>query len=462
MRIGKKMFQKAAVFLLAGLTAMAAASCAEEKAASKAPGSSAGTILAVDSATHKLTEIAKLDHPDASLGWYADAVVQDVTADLQAKKGYTTAQAADLLYHKGARIESMEIPSVQATMDAVYRQEDLFRDSNGQLLQSGMVMMDYSGHVVALEGGRGNRSDDGGQNRGTVTRYLPATVFTPLSAYAPAIDAGLVNWSSLFADKGFIQAGGGSLWPKNPYDSSGGNRTVAAGLARSSNAIAAQVGMRLTPEKSYQFLTEKLGFASLESGKSTKYSDVPPAMLLGGTVHGATVAEMTAAYAIFGNGGSYYKPCTYTCVRDAKGKVMLENKPAATRAVSTETASILNRMLRQVVTSETGTGRKAQITGCPVAGKTGADSSKQNFWWIGLTPEYVGGVWSGYDNRTEIQTSANPSVEIWRSVLEKVEQGRDASKDFTLSADVVQKHFDEKTGALSDEGSGIGWYRQDS
>lgn len=462
MGTGKQRLRKVTACLLTVLTVAAAAACTKKSAAEKAPAQTAGVIFAADT-SGKLTEMARLSSPDTPLGWFADAVVQDVTADLKAQKGYTNTQAADFLYHKGARIESTEVPAVQAAMDAVYQQQDdLFKDSNGKLLQSGMVLTDYAGHVVALEGGRGNRSGDSGQNRATVTPYMPATAFTPLSVYAPAIDAGLVNWSSLFPDQAFINTGSGALWPQNPYSSSPGNLTVAAGLARSSNTIAAQVGMRLTPEKSYQFLTEKLGFTSMENGKTSQYSDVTPAMLIGGITHGATVEEMTAAYAIFGNGGKYYKPCTYTRVRDAKGKVILENRPAAAQAVSADTAAILNRMLQTVVTAEAGTGRSAQIAGCPVAGKTGADSSKFNFWWIGLTPEYVGGVWSGYDGHTEIQTSQNPSVAIWRSVLEKVEQGRDASRDFALSANVVSKHFDEKTGAVSDSGSGTGWYRQDS
>ena len=60
----------------------------------------------------------------------------------------------------------------------------------------------------------------------------------------------------MFLDKGFIKVGEGPLWPQNPYDSSGGNRTVADDMEISPNVIAAQMGMRLTPENYTSFEEE--------------------------------------------------------------------------------------------------------------------------------------------------------------------------------------------------------------
>lgn len=48
----------------------------------------------------------------------------------------------------------------------------------------------------------------------------------------------------------------------------------------------------------------------MESGENARHSDAFAAMLIGGPFHGTTVEEMTAAYAVFDNGGKYYKPWT--------------------------------------------------------------------------------------------------------------------------------------------------------
>ena len=150
--------------------------------------------------------------------------------------------------------------------------------------------------------------------------------------------------------------------------------TVRVALERSRNVPAVRILDKLSVEKSYDFMTENLGFTSLVSSEKRSdgktYSDKFLSSLgLGGLTDGVSIMEMTAAYAPFANGGIYIEPTTYTKVIDSNGRVILENKPASHRAMSETTAYTMNRMLSGVVTS--GTGTAARPSGVYAGGKTG-------------------------------------------------------------------------------------------
>src|SRR5690606_4881285 len=114
------------------------------------------------------------------------------------------------------------------------------------------------------------------------------------------------------------------------------------------------------------------------------YSDINlSAMGLGAVTHGVTVLEMAAGYQIFGNGGLYFKPYTYTRVEDSSGNILLENKPVSTRAISGDTATIMNKLLQQVILNPNGTGRTAKIGDMPILGKTGTTSEDKDRWFVG-------------------------------------------------------------------------------
>lgn len=83
-------------------------------------------------------------------------------------------------------------------------------------------------------------------------------------------------------------------------------------------------------------------------------------MALGG-VNGLTLREMTAAFATFGNGGLYYEPYSYYKVEDNNGNVLLENSPTPDRAISSDTAWVMNRMMTQVIDGSQGTARGSTL-----------------------------------------------------------------------------------------------------
>jgi penicillin-binding protein 1A len=227
---------------------------------------------------------------------------------------------------------------------------------------------------------------------------------------------------------------------------------------------------RFTTKASFDFLTTKLGFTSLvESDKrdGKLVSDINPAsMSLGALTDGATLLEMAAGYVPIMNGGVYYEPTVYTKVYDSKGKLLLEKKPYSEQVVSAETAYITNRLLSEVIYGPHGTASNASMGGgIPVIGKTGTTESYHDRLFIGMTPNYLGAVWIGYDQPrpVDVYRISNPA-RVWRMVMQDVMRGVKVDA-FPVSKSVVRMEYCAKTGLLAGDGCGerlIGYYKSNA
>ena len=408
--------------------------------------------------------------PSTLHSWFVDMVIKDVANDLVSQKGYTYSYALNQIYTQGYRIYTTEDTRVQAAMDAVYQNIDYWsKGPDGNYYNSAMMITDYSGKIVGVEGDRGQKTGNMVTDFANDIPRQPGSSIKPLAVYGPAIDAGLINWSTAVKD-GPVTTVNGRGWPydggKNSPDwdegSDGGYRDipVVEALARSKNAVAAQIMQRLTPTKSFNFLTGKLGFTTLVKSKTIKnkvYSDIGVYLAIGAVTDGVTVREMTGGYQIFGNGGVYTKPYSYTKVTDAGGNVVLEQKPTYTQAVSPETATIVNKLLQQDIQRADGTAVRLKGLSFPAGGKTGTTTENYDRWFCGVTPDYVGVCWTGYKLNKDMTESTNPAMMAWKYVMTKVESGM-AAKDFSASGNVVQANYDSNTGQVTAGGDSVGWY----
>ncbi|MBV9025506.1 MAG: penicillin-binding protein [Streptomycetaceae bacterium] len=106
-----------------------------------------------------------------------------------------------------------------------------------------------------------------------------------------------------------------------------------------------------------------------------------------------TPLTMASAYATFANGGVYCTPVAIESITDANGRSLPVPQTSCSRAMSQQTASTLNTLLKGVV--EDGTGTQAGLTGRDTAGKTGTTDSLKNAWFVGYTSDMAGAVWVG-------------------------------------------------------------------
>lgn len=219
-------------------------------------------------------------------------------------------------------------------------------------------------------------------------------------------------------------------------------------------------------EDAYNFLTKTLNFTHLDENRDpTNLSGLS----IGGFTGGTTVEEMTAAYAIFCNQGYYYAPYTYFWVEDKDGTVLLDNRDRGMpdRVISAETATIMNRMLSDVVNSgEDALGYRAKIDGWDIIGKTGTTDSSYDNWFVGASPYAVAGIWTGHSTPAAIAESEQSKVHyLWRDIM--AEWLKDKAKTtYNLSPTVEQHSFNTATGLLLTYDAGdqmaTGYYTSDN
>lgn len=357
--------------------------------------------------------------------YFVDQIVLDVMNDLMEKYDISESEATKKLFKGGLKIYSTLDPDVQSAMEKVFENNSEVTYKESQY-QSAMVVIDpKTGHIKGIVGGRGKKTGNRILNRASQSLRQPGSSIKPIAVYAPAIEEKLITPATILSDTPLTI---GDWSPKNADRTFMGDVTARVAVEKSRNIPAVRVLQKLTVDKSFDFLTKKLGITSLvdsvrgADGKihSDKFLS---SLALGGLTNGVSPVEMTAAYAAFANGGMYNKPVTYTKVIDSNGMVILENELKPTRAMSEETAFTMANMLSGVMTYGTGTGASL-ASGQWAGGKTGTSDDDKDKWFVGFTPHYAAGVWSGYDLSQKYGgISGNPSVSLWKRVMDNIHSG---------------------------------------
>lgn len=97
-----------------------------------------------------------------------------------------------------------------------------------------------------------------------------------------------------------------------------------------------------------------------------------------------------------------------------------------------------------------GTGSGAGLPNMPTAGKTGTTTKNRDTVFAGYTPYYTAAVWGGYDDNTE-QTYTAYSKLIWHSVMQRIHENL-PRKEFTQPSGIVTATVCKKSGKLAIEG----------
>ena len=350
--------------------------------------------------------------------YYEEVVIEDVIRDLQERKGISHEAATTLVYNGGYKIYCCLDTSVQACVDAIYKDINNIpkTHANKQLQSSIVVMNPYDGRILGLAGGVGDKTINFGLNRATGTLRSPGSSFKPIAAYGPAVENGLITPTTLVNDWANLHLSGTDWFPANDGNQYYGTVTIHQALQYSLNTVAAQIIDKLGPQTAYNFLTTKLGFTSLVPDDA---SYAP--MSLGQLTHGCTVREMAQAYCAFVNDGIFTYGRSYSMVTDADGNTVLDNAPQTISAFKPNTAYTMTYMMQNAV--ENGTGKEARLYSVPVAGKTGTSGDYKDRWFCGVTPYYVAAVWTGYDQPETINVTGNPAAQLWKKVMQPLHDG---------------------------------------
>ena len=372
----------------------------------------------------------------SSQSYFTDAVIEDVAAALVEKYGLTDStnpvtgkvttafdQGVNMVYGKGYKIYTTQNPDYQKIAEEVCTDTsnlpytstytNSYGEKETEQLQVGMTIVDpYTGYVVAMVGGAGVKQYDRGWNWATSARQCGSAI-KPISVYAPALDDGTINGASTIDDYP-VMVLNGSVYPKNANGRYKGLTPLHTAIARSTNTCAVRVVQEYGTSRSYDFMTNKLGFTTLTSQDAQQVGN----MGLGGLDRGVTTEEMAAAFAAFANEGIYTAPRTFVRVEDADGNVILENEAKASVAMKDTTAALMNSLLQEVING--GTGYEGRISGMHVAGKTGTTNNDQDRYFVGYTPYYSCAVWVGYVHNQRIVASGNPAASMWQKVMSRI------------------------------------------
>ena len=359
----------------------------------------------------------------ATYSYYVDTIIRDVTNDLMKNKGVSQQVATHLLYCGGYNIYACINPKIQNIVDNVYENTSSLPKSyrsTSQQLESAMVIIDpYTGNIVALSGGVGEKTQSLSLNRATQSHRPPGSSFKPLSVYGPAIDMGIITQKTLVNDSPNIKLTGTSWYPRNSGNTYLGVTTIHDALVNSKNTVAAQILDKLGLNTSYEYLTQHFGITSLVVDDGSGVTDVAYAPLaLGQLSYGVTAREMAQAYSAFVNNGVMSYGRTYSLITDNKGNVVMENPTTQIVSVKANTAANICDMLQDAVAY--GTGTDARLSSTAVAGKTGTTSDDKDRYFVGFSMYYVGAVWTGYDNPQKMYFYSNPAAVIWKTVMKQV------------------------------------------
>lgn len=388
--------------------------------------------------------------------YFMDAALQEAEERIAKYYGISNDEASARLWDGGFNIYTTVDYNMQKQLE-----QNMLNPANfvtytlqDDTLLSAAIAMDYTGNVKAVYSGRSKKTEMRTFNIATMGTRSPGSCIKPIASYAPAMEQDIINWSTKIKDEPItIQnaEGQSEKWPDNYTDYGGHNWSYKdmfawQMLAQSKNTAPAQLIKKLTPEYSFDFLKDKLGITTLDEKKDKHiYSGVT----VGGLTNGLHLQELVGAYMIFGNGGRKYEVSYISSIEDAQGKVIYEKSDGYKQAISDSTAYVMNRMMQKVINDPSGTGKNAKLLTTDLVGKTGTSSVWKDLSFVGCTPDFVSGIWIGYnDNKTIPTGSYQNSDSIWKNLFGEAAEN-EPDKKFTMPSTVEKAYYCTQTGLLA-------------
>ncbi len=407
--------------------------------------------------------------------WFVETVISDVTSEFTKRYGISEAAARLKLMKGGYKIYTTENPNVQKTLEAFFENEENLPPEINDGLNYAMCVCDsQNGNLLGIIGRAGQRSAGGLLNLATVP-HPPASTLKPLALYAPLINSGDINWSTIIEDtptEVSERDGEYVLFPHNSPNVYQGPITVKDALRTSKNTVAVRLYKKLGARKIFDSLKRDFNFDTLverAEGYSGTVSDLAPSPLaLGQLSYGVPLRTLTEAYTVFPSEGTLTRGRSYVLITDDRDNTVIDNRPVKREVFSKETARLMNQLLMNVVAD--GTARKITLKDTvDTAGKTGTSQSNYDKLFVGYTPYYTAGIWCGYpDTNTPVERLSVSHLEIWDRVMNEIHKQKDCEEHFSTEG-LITLDYCKDSGllatdeCLTDEGSGIerGWFLPD-
>ena len=384
------------------------------------------------------------------------------------------ADGSESTYTENDLISYFQSEKKQATFANIYAsKEDIYRsvrEFKASLLISGdsvtsetiipilepqesvVVMNQSNGQIAAISGGRGEKEGSLTLNRALHCSRQPGSISMILSTFAPAIDSCGATLASTYYDAPYLSGNQQVLnWWGNPYL---GYNNIRQAITYSMNVIGARCLTSLVSDSTAYDYLELFGLGSADLFEASSS--------LASTSQSYTVTNemLTAAFASIANDGIYQKPTYYTKVLDRQGNILLESVPSQTRIIKSSSAALLTSAMEDVISSDssyyyqygiTPTGTLCQVDSMTLAGKSGTTTSGSDVWFIGYSPYYTCGIWSGYDDSKVLSNGTEYHKTIWQKIMARIHTDLD-NKDFIFTDELESAKICSKSGLLAVDG----------
>jgi penicillin-binding protein 1A len=290
------------------------------------------------------------------------------------------------------RMQTLSAEAIQTVLDK--------EGKSKHATEASFVAMAQEGAVLALVGGKNYLQSQ--FNRATQARRQAGSAFKML-VFLAALQKGY-ELDTLISDAPFIDKN----WsPKNFGWQTRGMIPLKDAFAFSVNTVAIRLAEK-TGISSVISMAQQLGL------KGPFAKDLSLALGTAST----SLLELTAAYAVVAHNGKKVKPYGILEIRNTQGDILYKHQPEMPSTVLSEDVTLKMQSLLEAVITD-GTGKKAQIPGVKVVGKTGTSQNHRDAWFIGYTPSVVAGVWVGNDDESHMKkvTGATLPVLIWKEVV---------------------------------------------
>ncbi|MCO5946389.1 transglycosylase domain-containing protein [Mucilaginibacter flavidus] len=310
--------------------------------------------------------------------------------------------------------DSLELFTWHGTVDTLMKPIDSMVFSKMMLRNSLMSMDPTTGYVKAWVGGTNFEHFKYDQVKlGTRQVGSTAKPFT----YSVAIENGFSPCQEVDNVPVTITGYGDPWTPKqSSSDYLQGAITLRKALGYSQNYVAAYVMNEVKPIPVME-LIKKMGITST----------VPPYPSICLGTFNASVFDMTGAYSVFANHGTWTEPTYILRIEDKNGNVIYTHTPKVVQAMDAQTAYVMTYMLKGVIEDGTGSRLRGRygLTN-PIGGKTGTTQENSDGWFMGVTPQLVTGVWTGCEDRdihfrsTRLGEGANSALPIFAGFMKRV------------------------------------------
>lgn len=371
----------------------------------------------------KLRVISRDEREDRLDSWFVETAIEEITNDLAKKYEISSSAARVMLLGGGYKVYTTMKTDVQKKLESYFEDGNNFPSEIKEHLNYAMVVTDSeTGYLAGIIGRVGKKSGNRLLNHASIP-HIPGSTLKPIALYAPLIDEGRINWSSVFDDVPveFIESNGEFReYPRNSPPIYDGLTTVKDALRNSKNTIAVRLCKLRTPKAVFNSLKKDFGFDTLveKEGGLTDIAIAP--MALGQLGRGVSLLKLTEGYGVFSGDGVWREACSYLRLVDYNGRVVIEKEQTQKRIYKSTTARIMNQLMMTV--TEDGTAGKIKIKEyINTAGKTGTSGGSKDKCFVGYTPYYTAGIWCGYDGGDRAVASLSKShLEIWDEVMMSV------------------------------------------